>query len=113
MVAERAPRLAGESGLSGMGAVVGATEPAYLARLRELMPDSVFLVPGVGAQGGSPDDLGPAFSGAPGVGRSSPPRGRSRGPRIPPRRPPSCAIGSGRFRKAPPAERAHRLAVGR
>ena len=39
MVAERAPRLRGESGLSGMGAVVGATEPAYLARLRELMPD--------------------------------------------------------------------------
>jgi orotidine-5'-phosphate decarboxylase len=62
MVAERAPRLAGESGLSGMGAVVGATEPAYLARLRELMPSSVFLMPGVGAQGGSVDDLGPAFS---------------------------------------------------
>jgi orotidine-5'-phosphate decarboxylase len=65
MVAERAPRLRGESGLSGMGAVVGATAPAYLARLRELMPDSVFLMPGVGAQGGSPDELGAAFSAAP------------------------------------------------
>ena len=64
MVAERAPRLAGESGLSGMGAVVGATEPEFMARLRELMPTSIFLVPGVGAQGGSPDELGPAFSGS-------------------------------------------------
>ena len=64
MVAERAPRLAGESGLSGMGAVVGATEPEFMARLRELMPISIFLVPGVGAQGGSPDELGPAFSGS-------------------------------------------------
>jgi orotidine-5'-phosphate decarboxylase len=62
MVAERAPRLAGESGLSGMGAVVGATEPQHLGRLRELMPDSIFLVPGVGAQGGDASDLGPAFS---------------------------------------------------
>ena len=35
-----------------MGAVVGATEPRHLGRLRELMPESIFLVPGVGAQGG-------------------------------------------------------------
>ena len=45
-----------------MGAVVGATEPAHLARLRELMPRSVFLMPGVGAQGGRPELLGAAFS---------------------------------------------------
>ena len=62
LVAERAPRLAGESGLSGMGAVVGATAPEHLARLRELMPDSVFLLPGVGAQGGRVEDLGPALA---------------------------------------------------
>lgn len=61
-VAERAPRLRGESGLSGMGAVVGATAPEHLGRLRELMPDSVFLIPGVGAQGGRPGDLGPALA---------------------------------------------------
>jgi orotidine-5'-phosphate decarboxylase len=61
-VAERAPRLAGENGLSGMGAVVGATEPGHLGRMRELMPDSVFLIPGVGAQGGRPSELGPALS---------------------------------------------------
>jgi orotidine-5'-phosphate decarboxylase len=62
LVAELAPRLAGEGGLSGVGAVVGATAPQHLGRLRELMPDSVFLVPGVGAQGGLPEDLGPALS---------------------------------------------------
>jgi orotidine-5'-phosphate decarboxylase len=62
LVAELAPRLAGEGGLSGVGAVVGATAPQHLGRLRELMPDSVFLVPGVGAQGGRPEDLGPALA---------------------------------------------------
>ena len=55
-------RLTGEqSPLSGMGAVTGATEPRHLGRLRELMPDSIFLIPGVGAQGGDPALLGPAF----------------------------------------------------
>jgi orotidine-5'-phosphate decarboxylase len=61
LVAERADRLASQSGLSGMGAVVGATEPRHFARLRELMPSSIFLVPGVGAQGGRPSDLAPAL----------------------------------------------------
>jgi orotidine-5'-phosphate decarboxylase len=49
-------------GLSGLGAVVGATAPQHLGRLRELMPDSVFLIPGIGAQGGRPEDLGPALA---------------------------------------------------
>jgi orotidine-5'-phosphate decarboxylase len=61
LVAERSERLRGERGLSGMGAVVGATEPRYLERLRELMPEAILLVPGVGAQGGRASDLGPAF----------------------------------------------------
>lgn len=61
LIASRASRLAGESGLSGLGAVVGATEPRHLARIRELMPDSIFLLPGVGAQGGSASELGDAF----------------------------------------------------
>jgi len=56
----------GESGLSDVGAVVGATEPAHLARARELMPHAVFLLPGVGAQGGRVEALAPAF--APGRG---------------------------------------------
>jgi orotidine-5'-phosphate decarboxylase len=58
-------RLAGDCGLSGMGAVVGATEPGRIARLRELMPRSIFLIPGVGAQGGRPELLGPAFAAGP------------------------------------------------
>jgi orotidine-5'-phosphate decarboxylase len=65
LVDERAERLAGESGLSGMGAVVGATDPRFLPRMRELMPRSVFLLPGVGAQGGRPADLAPAWGGHP------------------------------------------------
>jgi orotidine-5'-phosphate decarboxylase len=60
-----APRLTGKCGLSGAGAVVGATEPRHLGRLRELMPASVFLIPGVGAQGGDPGELGPAFASEP------------------------------------------------
>ena len=62
IVAELADRLPGESGLSGMGAVVGATEPRHFARMRELMPRAIFLIPGVGAQGGKPELLGAAFS---------------------------------------------------
>jgi orotidine-5'-phosphate decarboxylase len=33
-----------------------------MGRLRELMPDSIFLIPGVGAQGGKAEDLGPALA---------------------------------------------------
>jgi orotidine-5'-phosphate decarboxylase len=62
LVAESAGELAGDSGLSGLGAVVGATAPQHLGRLRELMPDSVFLIPGIGAQGGRPEDLGSALA---------------------------------------------------
>ena len=53
------------SGLSALGAVVGATVPERMAALRALMPHQVFLVPGVGAQGGRPEDLDQAFSGRP------------------------------------------------
>ncbi|HEY9075096.1 MAG TPA: orotidine-5'-phosphate decarboxylase, partial [Anaerolineaceae bacterium] len=35
-----------------IGLVVGATQPASLQRLRELVPDLWFLAPGIGAQGG-------------------------------------------------------------
>jgi orotidine-5'-phosphate decarboxylase len=62
LVAESASELTGASGLSGVGAVVGATAPQHLGRLRELMPDSVFLIPGIGAQGGRPEDLEPALA---------------------------------------------------
>jgi orotidine-5'-phosphate decarboxylase len=47
---------------SDAGAVVGATAPQHIARMRELMPRSPFLLPGVGAQGGRVEDLAPAFA---------------------------------------------------
>jgi orotidine-5'-phosphate decarboxylase len=50
------------TGLGDVGAVVGATAPEHLARARELMPRAVFLLPGVGAQGGRVQDLAPAFA---------------------------------------------------
>jgi orotidine-5'-phosphate decarboxylase len=55
----------GESGLSSLGAVVGATEPAHIERLRSAMPRAVFLIPGVGAQGGKVEDLAAAFTSGP------------------------------------------------
>ena len=56
------------SSLSDVGAVVGATAPEWIARLRELMPTAVFLLPGVGAQGGRVEDLAPAFAPGPAGG---------------------------------------------
>ncbi len=50
------------SGLSDIGAVVGATAPEHVARMRELMPHAPFLLPGIGAQGGRVEDLAPAFA---------------------------------------------------
>jgi orotidine-5'-phosphate decarboxylase len=52
----------GDSGLSDVGAVVGATVPWHLERARELMPRATFLLPGVGAQGGRVEDLAGAFA---------------------------------------------------
>src|SRR3954451_6151676 len=51
-----------ESGLADGAAVTGATPPEHLERLRELMPATPFLLPGVGAQGGRVEDLAPAFA---------------------------------------------------
>ena len=53
-VAPLAKRLVGPlTGYSGLGLVVGATYADESRRLRELRPDSLFLVPGYGAQGGT------------------------------------------------------------
>jgi orotidine-5'-phosphate decarboxylase len=54
--------LVGESGLSSVGAVVGATFPQEVAEARQLLPRSVLLLPGIGAQGARPEDLAQAFS---------------------------------------------------
>jgi orotidine-5'-phosphate decarboxylase len=58
----------GSAGLSDVGAVVGATAPQRLEALRERMPSAVFLLPGVGAQGGRIDELGAAFAPGPAGG---------------------------------------------
>lgn len=58
----------GEEGYSCVGAVVGATYPAQAAKLREIMPASIFLVPGFGAQGGTVADVLPCFVNGGGVG---------------------------------------------
>ena len=57
--------LVGERGLSAVGAVVGATFPREVAEARELLPRSVLLLPGIGAQGGSPADVAAAFAAGP------------------------------------------------
>ncbi len=46
----------GASGLSSVGAVVGATYPVQARRARELMPAATILVPGYGTQGGTATD---------------------------------------------------------
>ena len=58
----------GRCGLSDVGAVVGATWPEQARRLRALMPDTLFLVPGYGAQGGAAAD---ALAGLRGDGRGA------------------------------------------
>ena len=46
----------GATGLSSVGAVVGATYPDHARHARELMPTATILVPGYGTQGGSAAD---------------------------------------------------------
>jgi orotidine-5'-phosphate decarboxylase len=58
----------GTEGLADVGAVVGATAPDRIGALRELMPHAIFLLPGVGAQGGTVDALAPAFAPGPAGG---------------------------------------------
>jgi len=65
LVAKWGEELIGSSGLSSVGAVVGATFPRDVAEARRLLPRAVLLLPGVGAQGGAPAELGPAFSSGP------------------------------------------------
>ncbi len=51
----------GQTGLSSIGAVCGATYPEEAKYLRTLMPHAFFLVPGYGAQGGGAKDAKPCF----------------------------------------------------
>ena len=65
----------GQSGITDVGAVVGATAPERLSAMRERMPHAAFLLPGVGAQGGRVEDLAPAFTPGPAAGLVSASRG--------------------------------------
>jgi orotidine-5'-phosphate decarboxylase len=51
----------GKCGYSYLGAVVGATYPEIAIELRKMLPNTIFLVPGFGAQGGKAEDLKPFF----------------------------------------------------
>jgi orotidine-5'-phosphate decarboxylase len=65
LVDEWGQDLVGERGLSSVGAVVGATYPRAVAEARKLMPQAILLLPGVGAQGGTPADVARAFTSGP------------------------------------------------
>ena len=54
--------LRGQCGFSSLGAVVGATSGSAIAQLRQAMPHTIFLIPGIGAQGGSLADCAHAFN---------------------------------------------------
>lgn len=75
IVAELGAPTVGDAGLADIGAVVGATAPRWLERLRELMPHAPFLLPGVGAQGGKVQELEAAFAPGPAGGLISASRG--------------------------------------
>ena len=51
----------GRSGYSAVCAVVGGTDPKAAAHLRRLMPKTIFLVPGFGAQGATSQDVTVCF----------------------------------------------------
>jgi orotidine-5'-phosphate decarboxylase len=57
--------LVGEHGLSAVGAVIGATHPRAVGEARRLLPKSILLLPGVGAQGATPADVARAFTSGP------------------------------------------------
>lgn len=61
VVAAFASSSIGNCGYSGVGAVVGATYPEHLSILRSLLPQSIILLPGYGAQGGKAENLKAAF----------------------------------------------------
>ena len=61
MVTNWGSKTVGECGYSAIGAVVGATHPDEFVAYRELMPNAIFLLPGIGAQGGKVQDLSPCF----------------------------------------------------
>ncbi len=61
LVSEWGKDSVGKYGYSEVGAVVGATHPEEAERLRAQLPNTFFLIPGYGAQGGSAQMLKVCF----------------------------------------------------
>lgn len=57
LVKEWGSQSVGNMGYSRVGAVVGATHREQGEKLRKIMPNTFFLVPGYGAQGGKAEDI--------------------------------------------------------
>lgn len=55
------PALVGSRGWSSIGAVVGATQTHTMQSLRQILPQSIFLVPGYGTQGATAEMTRAAF----------------------------------------------------
>ncbi|HPG92692.1 MAG TPA: orotidine-5'-phosphate decarboxylase [Clostridia bacterium] len=62
-VSEWGKTFIGNSGYSSIGAVVGCTYPSEFTKIKELMPNTFFLIPGYGAQGGTGKDIAEVFKG--------------------------------------------------
>ena len=65
LVREWGEDIVGARGLSSVGAVIGATHPRAVGEARRLLPQSILLLPGVGAQGATPADVARAFTSGP------------------------------------------------
>jgi orotidine-5'-phosphate decarboxylase len=65
VVREWGEDIVGARGLSSVGAVIGATHPRAVGEARRLLPQSILLLPGVGAQGATPADVARAFTSGP------------------------------------------------
>src|SRR5947207_4555865 len=65
LVSDLGEDIVGEHGLSAVAAVVGATHPRAVGEARRLMPRTILLLPGVGAQGATPADVARAFTSGP------------------------------------------------
>ena len=61
LVEDWGKELVGKYGYSSISAVVGATYPKQLENLRKIAPNTFFLIPGYGAQGGTAKDIALGF----------------------------------------------------
>jgi orotidine 5''-phosphate decarboxylase, subfamily 2 len=57
MLSKLGQRFEGDCGYSAIGAVVGCTNQQQTARIRQRLPNTFFLIPGYGAQGGTAADM--------------------------------------------------------